>query len=45
MAEPDPTEKLLDELLEGNSPEQILGEKGSRLSHVSFQINVLPRFV
>jgi putative transposase len=28
MAKPDPTDKLLDELLEGKSPEEILGEKG-----------------
>ncbi len=28
MAKPDPTDKLLDELLEGKSPEEILGEDG-----------------
>ena len=28
MAKPDPTDKLLDALLEGKSPEEILGEKG-----------------
>jgi putative transposase len=28
MAKPDPTDKLLDELLEGKSPEEILGEEG-----------------
>jgi hypothetical protein len=28
MAKPDPTNKLLAELLEGKSPEEILGEKG-----------------
>jgi putative transposase len=28
MAKPDPTDKLLDELLKGKKPEEILGEKG-----------------
>jgi putative transposase len=28
MAKPDPTDKMLDELLEGKSPEEILGENG-----------------
>ena len=32
MAKPDPTEKLLDELLAGRKPEEILGEDGCSTS-------------
>jgi hypothetical protein len=30
MAKPDPADKLLDELLKGKKPEEILGEEGLR---------------